>query len=270
MPTQKPRKGFLCYNICMKSKQTLIIGNLKQNPQNLKDAISLTKNYIKLKKENKWINLGIALPYIFLSPAQKELGKSISIYSQAVSTQNSGSHTGEVSAEQINSIGIKHTIIGHSERRAQGETNKKIAEQIQNALNKNMQIVLCVGELERHNDATHIHFVEDQIQTALIDIRKIDSKNITIAYEPVWAIGADAVRGANQNEIYEMTIVIRKKLVDLFGKNSGGEIPIIYGGSVNSQNAKEIMSVHHIDGMLLGRASLDINEMKKIINQIKR
>jgi triosephosphate isomerase len=133
-----------------------------------------------------------------------------------------------------------------------------------------MQIVLCVGELERHNDATHIHFVEDQIQTALIDIRKIDSKNITIAYEPVWAIGADAVRGANQNEIYEMTIVIRKKLVDLFGKNSGGEIPIIYGGSVNSQNAKEIMSVHHIDGMLLGRASLDINEMKKIINQIKR
>ncbi len=254
----------------MKSKQTIVIGNLKQNPNTLKEMISLTKGYIKLKKENKWINFGIALPFVFLYPTQKELGKSINLYSQTISKENGGAHTGEVSAEQINSIGIKNTIIGHSERRTKGETNKDIARQIENALTKNMNIILCVGETERHNDASHIHFVEDQIQTALIDIKKINSKNITIAYEPVWAIGKDSIRGANQNEIYEMAIVIRKKLVDLFGKNSGGEIPIIYGGSVNSENAKEIMSVHHIDGILLGRASLDLNEIKKIINQIKR
>lgn len=254
----------------MKSKQVLIIGNLKQNPATLKEAVSLSKEYIKIKKNFKWIKIGIALPYPFLYPVQKELGKSLDIYAQTISNENNGPYTGEVSAGQINSIGIKHTIIGHSERRAKGETNKNIAQQIENALNKSMKIILCVGESERHNDASHIHFVEDQIQTALIDIRKIDSKNITIAYEPVWAIGTNATRGANQNEIYEMAIVIRKKLVDLFGKNSGGEIPIIYGGSVNSENAQEIMSVHHIDGMLLGRASLDITEMKKIINQIKR
>ncbi len=254
----------------MKSKQVLIIGNLKQNPATLKEAVSLSKEYIKIKKSFKWIKIGIALPYPFLYPIQKELGKSLDLYAQAISSETNGAHTGEVSNLQLNSIGIKNTIIGHSERRAKGETNTDIAKQIENALSKNMNIVLCVGENSRHDDAAHIKFVEEQIGTALQKVKKSEIKNIIVAYEPVWAIGTGAVRSANQNEIYEMTITIRKKLVDLFGKNTGAEIPIIYGGSVNEINAKEIMSVHNIDGMLLGRASLDINEMKKIINQIKR
>lgn len=254
----------------MQTKKAIIIGNLKENPATLKEAVNLTKGYIKLKKMNKWINLSVSIPYPFLYPIQKELGKSIDIYSQSISSELSGAHMGEVSANQLISIGIKNTIIGHSERRAKNETNTVVAKQVENALSKNMKIILCVGELTRNNDMTYVKFVEDQIETALFNVKKTDTKNITIAYEPVWAIGANALHSATQNEIYEMTIIIRKKLVDFFGKSAGGDIPIIYGGSANSDNADEIMSVHHIDGLLLGRASLDLKELKRVIDVIRK
>lgn len=247
-----------------------IIGNFKQNPDTLTKSLALAKEYVNLKKINKNIKLGIAAPTPFLPELVKKFGKSLLIYSQNVSDTNDGSHTGEISASMLNSIGIKNTIIGHSERRAMGENNEIIKKQIENALAKKMQIVLCVGEKERHEDTGHIRFVDEQLETALSYVKKTELKNITIAYEPVWAIGKNALRNANENEIYEMTIAIRKKLVEMFSKNIGSTVKIIYGGSVNSKNCAEIMSVHNIDGFLLGRASLDTKEVKKIIEIISK
>lgn len=252
----------------MTAKEIHLIGNFKQNPETLAKTLKLAKDYTDLKKINKNVKLGIAVPAPFLSEVVKKYGKSLNIYSQNISEHKNGSHTGEYSAEQINSIGIKSTIIGHSERRELGENNESIKKQIENALSKKMKIVLCVGEKERHEDTGHIRFVNEQIESALLFVKKLDLKNITIAYEPVWAIGKDAIRSANENEIYEMTIAIRKKLVELFGKTIGSGIKIIYGGSVNSKNCKDIMSVHNIDGFLLGRSSLDPKEVKKIIEII--
>lgn len=251
-----------------KVEKIIITGNLKQNPKTLKESISLVKNYIKIKKLYKNIELSIATPTVFLFPLVKEFGKKINIYSQNVSSQNGGAHTGENSAQMLSSIGVKNTIIGHSERRSVGEDNEQISKQIENALLQNMQITLCVGESQRYTDASHIKFVEDQLETALLNIKKTQAKNITIAYEPVWAIGQNATRNANQNEIYEMTIIIRKKLVEMFGRTAGGDIPIIYGGSVNKDNIDEVMSVHNISGILIGRASLDTKELQKIIELI--
>lgn len=247
-----------------------IIGNFKQNPDTLTKSLALAKEYVNLKKINKNIKLGIAAPTPFLNELVKKFGKSLPIYAQNVSSTNDGSHTGETSASMLNSIGIKNTIIGHSERRAVGENNEIIKKQVENALAKKMQIVLCVGEKERHEDTGHIRFVNEQLETALSYVKKTEIKNIIIAYEPVWAIGKDAVRSANENEIYEMTIAIRKKLVEMFSKNIGSAVKIIYGGSVNSKNCMEIMSVHNIDGFLLGRASLDTKEVKKIIEIISK
>ena len=266
MPHKTPARGFYVIIATMQTKQTLIIANLKQNPNTLKEAVILARNYINLKKTSKNANIGMALPLPFLYPIQKEFGKSITIYAQSVSAYIYGPHTGETSAKQLISIGIKNTIIGHSERRAMGETNESIRDQVENALAENMNVILCVGEIQRHGDATHIHFVEQQLEIGLMKTKKQDFKNITIAYEPVWAIGEMATRSANVNEIYEMTIIIRKKLVEIFGKISGSSIKIIYGGSVNSTDCKEIMSVHHIEGLLVGHASLNTKEMKKIID----
>ncbi len=248
----------------------IIIGNLKQNPKTITAAINLAKEYIKLKKLNKGIILGMAAPAIFLNELQKKYGKSLPIYAQNIGSENEGAHTGDYGADQMVSIGIKNTIIGHSERREKGETNLDIQKQVSNALIKKMNIVICVGERERHEDMGHIRFVDDQIETALTYVKRQDMKNIMIAYEPVWAIGKGAMRSANQNEIYEMSIAIRKKLVEIFGKNSGMEIPILYGGSVNAKNCVEIMSVHNISGFLLGRASLDPKELNKIIEIINK
>lgn len=253
----------------MKTKKLLIIGNLKQNPKTLKEAITLTRNYAQLRKVAKNIDLGIALPFVFLPAAQKEFGKGLPLYAQTVSDSKDGAHTGEVGATQLTSIGIKNVIIGHSERRARGDTNEEISGQVENALVENMNVILCVGEKERHADAGHIHFVEKQIESALFGIKKTDTTNITIAYEPVWAIGNTAIRAATENEIYEMTITIRKKLVEMFGRTAGGDIRILYGGSVNVENCESLLLVHHIEGFLVGRASLDVKEMKNIILKAK-
>lgn len=252
------------------AEKIILIGNFKQNPDTLAKSLTLTKEYIALKKANKSIFLGIAAPMIFLPEIKKKYGKSINLYAQNVSAFDGGGHTGDISAGQLTSIGIKNTIIGHSERRALGEDNESVRKQIENALDKQMNIVLCVGEIERHEDTSHIRFVDEQIQTALGYVKKSDLKNITIAYEPVWAIGKNAARVANENEIYEMAITIRKKLFEMFGKQSGADIPIIYGGSVNSENCESIISVHHINGFLLGRSSLDTKELKKIIEIITK
>jgi triosephosphate isomerase len=252
------------------AEKIILIGNFKQNPDTLAKSLTLVKEYVNLKKQNKHISFGVAAPMIFLPELNKKYGKSMSLYAQNVSPYDGGGHTGDVSANQITSTGIKNVIIGHSERRALGENNENIKKQIENALAKKMNIVLCVGERERHEDTSHISFVNEQLETALGYIKKTDLKNITIAYEPVWAIGQNAVRVASENEIYEMTIAIRKKLVEMFSKANGSSVPIIYGGSVNSKNCESIMSVHHISGFLLGRASLDAKEVKKIIEVINK
>lgn len=254
----------------MKSNKILIIGNLKQNPKNIKEALALTRHYSQLKKLAKNVELGIALPFIFLPAAQKEFGKGLPLYAQTLSDAKDGAHTGEVGAAQLTSIGIKNVVLGHSERRARGNTNEEIAGQVENALAENMHVVLCVGERARHADAEHINFVEKQLESALFGIKKTDAPNITIAYEPVWAIGAAATRAATENEIYEMTITIRKKLVELFGRTAGGDIRILYGGSVNTENCESLLSIHHIEGLLVGRASLDAKEMKSIILKAKK
>jgi len=254
----------------MKSENIILIGNLKQNPETLIKSLALVKEYIKLKKINKQIVLGIAIPLPFLSNAIKSFGKSLSIYSQILSGWDGGAHTGDVSATQLSSVGVRNTIIGHSERRTLGENNDTIQKQVTSAIAKKMNIVLCVGETERHVDTGHIKFVDEQIQSALQYIKKSDLKKIVLAYEPVWAIGKNAVRSATENEIYEMTIAIRKKLVELFGKISGTSVDIIYGGSVDSKNCASIISVPHISGFLLGRVSLDPKEIKKIIEIISK
>ncbi len=249
-------------------KKIILIGNLKQNPKTLKDALKLATEYKNLRKKYKDLILGMAVPLSFGSDILKKYGKDLVIYSQNVSSWNEGAHTGENSASQILSIGIKNTITGHSERREMGETNSLIKMQVENALSKKMNVLLCVGEKERHEDTGHIHFVNEQIESALSYVSKSDAKKLILAYEPVWAIGKNAVRSANENEIYEMAIAIRKKLVEMFGKSVGSSIPILYGGSANSKNCAEIMHVHHIDGFLLGRASLDSKEMSKMLEII--
>lgn len=248
----------------MRKNKVILIGNLKQNPKTLKEALTLSEFYIKLKKTYKNLELGISLPYVFLHEVNKKYSKSLNIYAQNISAYPDGAHTGEVGAIQIKSLKIKGSIIGHSETRANGDTNETIQKKVTEALKNNLQIILCVGEKERKDNGDYVNEINTQIESALLYVKKAETKNITIVYEPVWAIGEKAVRNANQDEIYEITIIIRKKLFEMFGKSVGEKINIMYGGSVNSKNINSLSEIKPVNGFLLGRTSLDTKELKLI------
>lgn len=255
--------------------KTFIIGNWKQNPENIKKAVTLAKGYVALTKnynlKTKNLSLGIAVPFPFLSDVIKTVGKNknVSVYAQDVSAYNGGAHTGEVSPTQLASVGIKNVIIGHSEKRIASDTNKIVAMKVENALQNKMCVTLCVGEEVREKEGgAHLAFVREQLNSACKNVSKFETKNLMIVYEPVWAIGKNAKRVATTDEIHEMAIFIKRELMEIFGKATGNSIPILYGGSANGENTKEIFNIHHINGLLLGRASLDIKEMARIIKVI--
>lgn len=245
----------------------IIVGNLKQNPPTLHEVKKIYSLWNKLALGHKKISFGLCVSSVFIAEGKKSLKPKTVLYSQHVAGTKEGAHTGEISSSQIKSVGARGALVGHSERRSMGETNIDIQNQIINTVNEKMNIVLCVGEVSRDNE-TYISEVEEQIQTALGGLKKNDAQYITVAYEPVWAIGSGATRPATENEIHEMAIVIHKKLIDIFGKKNGSSVPILYGGSANSQNVKSILNIHHINGFLLGRASLDKVEMCKICSEI--
>ncbi|MEN9742476.1 MAG: hypothetical protein RLZZ65_281 [Bacteroidota bacterium] len=168
----------------------------------------------------------------------------------------SGAFTGEVSLLQLQSIGVHSVLIGHSERRSIFQENDAIiAEKMQAALQQQMPVILCCGEaLSVRETAGHISFVQEQLSSALAGIASEQTPFLTIAYEPIWAIGTGL--NANAVQITEMHAAIRSLLLELFG-NAGQDIPILYGGSVNAANAQEVFACPEVGGALVGGASLD-------------
>ncbi|MCL1936628.1 MAG: triose-phosphate isomerase [Defluviitaleaceae bacterium] len=188
------------------------------------------------------------------------------IGAQNLNENEKGAYTGEVSADMIVDIGIRYVIIGHSERREiYGETDEIINKKLKSALNKNLVPILCVGEklTERENNTTK-DIISNQLKIALQNINIDDVKNIVIAYEPVWAIGTG--KTATKEQAEEICAFIRNFLIDLYG-NELKDISILYGGSVNGANAKEIFEMENIDGGLIGGASLK-DEFLDIVNAI--
>lgn len=179
-----------------------------------------------------------------------------SIGAQNFYSAPSGAFTGEVSLNQLQSIGVKSVLIGHSERRLIFQENDTlIAQKMKAALQQQMPVILCCGEdLALRQAAQHLTFVNAQLSSALSGIDPEQTTLLTIAYEPIWAIGTGL--NANAAQITEMHAAIRSLLLELFGK-AGQDIPILYGGSVNAANAQEVFACPEVGGALVGGASLD-------------
>ncbi|MHB1118122.1 MAG: triose-phosphate isomerase family protein, partial [Minisyncoccota bacterium] len=185
--------------------------------------------------------------------------------------ENEGAYTGEISPSMLASLKISHVIIGHSERRALGESDELVNKKILAAIKAGLTAVLCVGEGERDPDGEYLKYISRQIKIALAGVAKKDLIRIVIAYEPVWAIGKHALRAASADDALEVAILIKKTLADLYGKD-GGVVPVLYGGSVDAKNAGEFLMKSHVDGLLVGRASLDpkvFGEILKSADTIK-
>lgn len=181
----------------------------------------------------------------------KSLKLPLKVGAQDCSTEERGAFTGEVSAQTLAEIGAAYVLIGHSERRRRGpETDESLAKKIRNVFAAGLKPVYCLGETEAERDSGRLLEVLKH-QSSLV---AVESKDMIVAYEPVWAIGTGKVASISDIEY------AHKSLRDLLPKNT----PILYGGSVNAQNASSILSVANVDGLLVGGASLKADEFSRI------
>lgn len=243
----------------------LIIGNWKMYPTSVKEA---REKFTKIKKVAgtlRNVQTVICPPFVYVSDLQKLVtGHRIVVGAQNAWIENEGAYTGEVSPSMLVSFKLSHVIIGHSERRTLGETDELINKKVVGAVKAGLIVVLCVGERERDVDGEYLKHITVQIKIALTGIQKKDLVKIAIAYEPIWAIGKHALHAATPEDAVEVSILIKRTLVDLYGKDAG-VVPILYGGSVDAKNAGEFLTKSHVDGLLVGRASLDPKAFMEIL-----
>lgn len=212
--------------------------------------------------EFKNVDVLLAPSFVSLESFRKILNKKIEVSAQNLSQFEDGAYTGEVSTSMLKDIGVENVIIGHSERREKFfESNEIVNAKVKKALADGFHVILCLGEaLEVKAKNKEVDFVKDELLKSLDGIENIE--NITIAYEPIWAIGTGKTCSADDAE--KMCREIRQIINKNYGEISE-KIRILYGGSVKPSNAREILSEENIDGVLVGGASLDPEGFIEII-----
>ncbi len=247
-------------------RKNIVAGNWKMN-KNLQEGLALAKglnDVLRQKKVNCEVILGT--PFIHLAQVCAEVDTdNIKIAAQNCADKASGAFTGEVSAEMVASTGAKYVIIGHSERRAYySETPQILKEKVKLALANHLIPIFCVGEiLEEREQERHFEVIKSQIEMSLFELSDTDFSPIVLAYEPVWAIGTGKTATAAQAQ--EMHAFIRSILTEKYGKQIAENTSILYGGSCNESNAKELFSNKDVDGGLIGGASLSVEKFLPII-----
>ena len=250
-------------------RKNIVAGNWKMN-KNLQEGVALATALNEALK-GKTVNCDVVIgtPFIHLASVAGVIDPTrIGVAAQNCADKVSGAYTGEVSAEMIASTGAKYVILGHSERRAYyHETAEILKEKVVLALANGLTPVFCIGEVlaERESDK-HFDVVKSQIETSLFDLTPADFGRIVLAYEPVWAIGTGKTATADQAQ--EMHAFIRQTLAAKYGQEIADNTSILYGGSANASNAKELFSNPDVDGGLIGGASLGVDKFMPIIEAL--
>lgn len=246
-------------------RKKLIAGNWKMN-LDVNESRELAKSILDKtdKKYFEYTDVLLCPTYVALSTVENVIkGSQVLLGAQNLSYENNGAYTGEISASMLKSAGCKYVIIGHSERRKYfNETDELVNKKIKKALEFGLKPILCVGEtLEERESGKQNEVVETQLTNDLNSVS--DLNNIVIAYEPVWAIGTG--KNATPQQANEMHKHIRSIISKLYNQNADDNIRILYGGSLNDKNCKELLSESDIDGGLIGGASLKADSFIEII-----
>ncbi len=212
-----------------------------------------------------------AVPFPYLQMVANRLAgkQNVFVAAQNCSNKKSGAYTGETSLEILQSIGVNHVVIGHSERREYfNENNQLLAEKVDICLSNNATPIFCCGEPLSVREANEQDaFVAKQLQESLYHLSAEDIQKVVIAYEPIWAIGTG--KTATSQQAQDIQAFIRKQIATQYNDAVANNISILYGGSVKASNAKEIFSQADVDGGLVGGASLIAEEFNTIINSLK-
>lgn len=252
----------------MKQKR-IIAGNWKLYPDSFEEARTIFLAVRKATEKNKHIQSIVCPPFLYTRDAARLFvnRKRLAIGAQNCSIEDRGAYTGEISAVQLSYSGVSYVIVGHSERRAMGETDDTINKKVQAVLRAGLRVILCVGEKERDEQGHYLAFVEQQLTSALHGVGATDLSHIIVAYEPVWAIGKPSREAMAPQQLHEMAIFVRKIISQQYGTKLAFATPILYGGSVGPDNAASFFEAG-VDGLLIGRASADPQAIVSIIESL--
>jgi len=244
----------------------IIAGNWKMNPVTLKEAKLTFGGIKKVASGARKASVLICVPSIYLSDLKKaNLGGRVELGAQDCHWADQGAQTGGVSAYMIRDLGVKTTIIGHSERRASGDTDEIINKKVHTALTAGLRVVFCLGETERGKNGDYLAILQRQLEIGLANFPAKLADRLIVAYEPVWAIGKNATGVETPDGFLHNKIFIRKVLAGIVGRKKALLVPVLYGGSVNPQNAGEFLNAGQADGLLVGRDSLNPKNFGEII-----
>jgi triosephosphate isomerase len=247
-------------------RKKIVAGNWKMNLL-LSDAIRFTEELDNcISSKERLATEVLIFPGFTLIDAVRNNAKAFRIGAQNFYPEQSGAFTGEVSIEQLKDLNMKFVLVGHSERRILfNESDAFIRKKLISAIENHISPILCIGEThEIRNKGVHFNFISAQLSNALTDFTEEQLAHVILAYEPVWAIGTGLTATTQQAE--EMHSHIRSWFAGNFSKQLAENLSILYGGSCNESNAKELFSCANVDGGLIGGASLDAKQFISIVN----
>ena len=247
-----------------KYRKTLIAGNWKMNKTPSETKAFMTE-FKSILPKGRWCDMALCVPAVCIPAAVRAMRETrVGIGAENCNANVSGAYTGEISTGMLVDAGCKYVIVGHSERRAMGETDQEINKKVLAILEAGLIPILCCGEsLEQRESGITTEWITMQIKSGLLGVPEEKIRKVVIAYEPIWAIGTGKTATAEQAE--EVCESIRTAIRKLYGSKNARAISILYGGSMNERNAFELLAQPDIDGGLIGGASLVPEKFVKII-----
>lgn len=245
----------------------LIVANWKTYITDIKNAVKLLSASKKLVKATG-VRIVLAPPAPLLGALAIKNKSTVAFSAQDISATLGGAHTGEIPASAYATSGAKYAIIGHSERRTTGDTNDVVATKLARAIAHGLTPILCVGEHERDDEGKYLAVIREELTTAIGPLAKKDRANIIIAYEPLWAIWKDAEHAIDPSDLAEMVLYIHKVLSELLTSKNVANTLILYGGSVDPSNVRDLARGSGIGGFLVGHASADPGTFAIIVKQL--
>ena len=247
-------------------RKNIVAANWKMN-LNREEGIKLVEDLISILPSDNDVEVVFSPSFLYLYKVNKMCAdyNFLQTSSQNINDNENGAFTGEISAKMVSSLNVKYTILGHSERREYfNESNKQLKEKVDLSLKNNLKIIFCCGEtLNQRESGIHFDWIKQQLTESVFHLSEENFTKIVIAYEPIWAIGTGVTASSDQSE--EIHQFIRKVISEKYNENIAQNTSILYGGSCNPTNAKELFSKENIDGGLIGGASLNSESFVEII-----
>lgn len=243
----------------------LIVSNWKAYVESVDEAKKLYALALRLSKKGHDLVLAPASAHLALFSPKKD---AVALGAQDVSLETAGAHTGEVTAGALKEVGVSYVIVGHSERRALGETDAVILEKIRRVLAEGMTPIVCIGESARDEQGAYLGVVRKMIESALAPLSPKERTQLVFAYEPVWAIGKSGAEAIQEEDLTEMVLYLRKVFSEFLPGKASDKVRVLYGGSVEASVIRSLAGGTGVDGFLIGHASAEPASYKALVEEL--